>query len=605
VLRSTLIPRPCFDSVVKLLIVASPREADLIRRSALEESWEALAIEAGDSLRSWLAASRPDLIVASTRAFRGDVRTTLSHIRNLPGGAVPVLVVCEAGREQELLDTSDERVLQRPVSVRTIIRNAQLLYAKSADSKKRIGARSVPTPSAQSGVSQVPTLRPLRPTPMPANTLAGAPAGNRTLDNVWLRDIAASIDGVLDADMAKTLGVETSGEAPSDAGFEVPFPRDGELTREVPGSFVRSVLAAPQPENLVKAFPTRGRLRTFGLAALMGQAFQNSLTGRLTIHQASQEKSLFFEAGRPVLAVSNVVADRMIQMLVNERTLTPHDAQQAVNESVRSGRRMGAVLVDLGLLKSSELLPAVRRHYEAIARSLFGLENADFSFVSGVNAEPRRVRLLQHPVQLVMGGLMLGASPEQVRGQLGPGDQVLRLESREGAPDILLEIGSFDPELTHLAAYFDGVRTLNDVIRISGQPAHKVRVVALTLKAFGLMGRNNWEVEGNTATSRESGSDDEIDRQRIRRWMTFVRQGSYFDVLGVSSDASAEAVDRAYRRLVQEVTTTAAHANRQPSEIQEDLEAIEAVVQEAGAVLRDPLLASAYRASLAPEPQPE
>jgi len=36
-----------------------------------------------------------------------------------------------------------------------------------------------------------------------------------------------------------------------------------------------------------------------------------------------------------------------------------------------TGRKVGAVLVDMGLLRSDELLPAVRRHYESIILTLF------------------------------------------------------------------------------------------------------------------------------------------------------------------------------------------------------------------------------------------
>jgi hypothetical protein len=66
---------------------------------------------------------------------------------------------------------------------------------------------------------------------------------------------------------------------------------------------------------------------------------------------------------------------------------------------------MGAVLVDLGFIKSGELLPAVRQHYEEIIFSLFTWNEGTFRFESGATADPRRVRLLRHPAALVMEGV--------------------------------------------------------------------------------------------------------------------------------------------------------------------------------------------------------
>ena len=66
--------RACFDvCVVKFLIIAGPYEADLVRRAALASDCEALAIEAGDSLSGWVAASRPDAIVVTSRAVKAKV----------------------------------------------------------------------------------------------------------------------------------------------------------------------------------------------------------------------------------------------------------------------------------------------------------------------------------------------------------------------------------------------------------------------------------------------------------------------------------------------------------------------------------------------------
>ena len=96
---------------------------------------------------------------------------------------------------------------------------------------------------------------------------------------------------------------------------------------------------------------------------------------------------------------------------------------------------MGAVLVDLGFIKSGELLAVVRQHYEEIIFSLFSWDSGHFRVEPGATADPRRVRLLQHPAVLVLEGIGRGYDDDRLRKAVGARDLVLRLEPRAGAPD--------------------------------------------------------------------------------------------------------------------------------------------------------------------------
>jgi hypothetical protein len=85
-----------------------------------------------------------------------------------------------------------------------------------------------------------------------------------------------------------------------------------------------------------------------GLPVLMGRIFSDGTTGRLRIWYESVEKSVYFEAGLPVMAASNDVADRMLAMLVRERAVSAHQREEVEKVVDASGRKVGGVLVDLG-----------------------------------------------------------------------------------------------------------------------------------------------------------------------------------------------------------------------------------------------------------------
>src|SRR6185436_14284675 len=102
---------------------------------------------------------------------------------------------------------------------------------------------------------------------------------------------------------------------------------------------------------------------------LLGRIFNAGTTGRLVVTSGPVERTIYFEAGRPVYAASNNPDDRMIGMLVRQGRITPAQHQTALQAAKQSGRKMGALLVDLGALEVSELLPAIRQHYEELVFS--------------------------------------------------------------------------------------------------------------------------------------------------------------------------------------------------------------------------------------------
>ena len=95
-----------------------------------------------------------------------------------------------------------------------------------------------------------------------------------------------------------------------------------------------------------------GSLVEIGLPVLMGRIFSDGTTGRLRICYESVEKSVYFEAGLPVMAASNDVADRMLAMLVRERAVSATQREEVEKVVDASGRKVGGVLVDLCVLRS-------------------------------------------------------------------------------------------------------------------------------------------------------------------------------------------------------------------------------------------------------------
>ena len=161
----------------------------------------------------------------------------------------------------------------------------------------------------------------------------------------------------------------------------------GRLAESIDGILDAEMSSALQ--NLIGSGPVSGGdLSDRDMPLLLGRAFADGMTGRLRIRKDVAEKAIYFEAGLPVMASSEDAADRMLAMLVREETIDRRQYEEAVRVVDATGRKVGAVLVDLGFLRSDELLPAVRRHYESIILSLFSWTAGRWQVDPGVTAWP-------------------------------------------------------------------------------------------------------------------------------------------------------------------------------------------------------------------------
>jgi hypothetical protein len=375
----------------------------------------------------------------------------------------------------------------------------------------------------------------------------------------------------------------------------------GRLAESIDGILDAEMSSALQ--NLAGSGPASGgELADKDMPLLLGRAFVEGMTGRLRVRNDAGEKAVYFEAGLPVMASSEDTSDRMLAMLVREGTIEPRQYEETVRVVDATGRKVGAVLVDMGFLRSDELLPAVRRHYESIILSLFPWTSGHWQIDPGVTAGPDRTRLLRHPALLVREGLEHGYPVERMAMRLGASRNVFVLDSSTSAADVTAQVVSERAEM-RVPMLFDGVHSLEDVARASELPEIAVLRIALTLYCFGALRPVEADAMGR-AGGRPGVRDLEIERERVQARYALANESDYFTVLGVDRFADSNEVRRAHARLCKEI----APENLGPElwhELREQVETIREVLDEGLRVLCTPTLRSAYEFNLAHGPDAE
>jgi hypothetical protein len=379
---------------------------------------------------------------------------------------------------------------------------------------------------------------------------------------------------------------------------------------------------APPPVASAPVVEDEGSLAEIDLAQLLARLHAGGFSGKLRLHHGDGEKSLYLEAGVPVFAVSSFGHDRLGDLLYREGKLTREQLQRTRELAVEPGRRTAAVLVELGLLKSAELYPALRRNVEEIFYSVFSWEDGRYQLSGEPGHAEDRVRPSAHVWALVLEGVRRKYSLERLVELVGSPETVLAPTT---ALDRAFEHAGLTDTERAVAELFDGERSIADVLlSISGLPDVKLAEPDLYALAWGLLsvGALRSAHAGDAVPLREAstvvtgppaGTDGErrvatraheeqpadraIDRERLLAKRTQIADCDYFSALGVDRQASTHEIERAYERLRLDFDAER-FGPQVRAELQDALDEIHEVLDEAHRVLRDEPMRRAYREHL-------
>jgi DNA-binding response OmpR family regulator len=366
-----------------------------------------------------------------------------------------------------------------------------------------------------------------------------------------------------------------------------------------------------------------GDLATTDVATLLGTLHAAGFSGAVTLLRGDGDKTLYFDAGMPVAARSSFAHDRLPDLLLREGVITKEQHASARDLSP-GGRGVAHKLVELGLIKSNELFATMRRHAEEILFSCFGWERGRYRLAHLEPPAEERVRLGAHPWALFVEGVRRKYSLERLVELVGPPETVL-------APTTLLsralDDGAFTAAERARAELIDGERSLAELsLAAAGAPLGEAALYALAWSLLAIGALRTAEPGGTEpglgvrtvptlVTSpygdsadrrlrprahdrpRDRDADRAIDKERVLAKRAQVQDGDYFAVLGLSRDASAHEVARAFERLKREFSPDR-FADPLRQELSDALGEIGEVLDEAHRVLADDAVRTSYRAHL-------
>jgi hypothetical protein len=224
-----------------------------------------------------------------------------------------------------------------------------------------------------------------------------------------------------------------------------------------------------------------GDLKNTSVPRLLNAYYEARHSGELKLKQGSVLKVVYFEAGRPVYAVSNLAHERFGRFCVRRGVLPEAKLQEVATLAREQTLRTREAMMRLGLLDARKYPQLIEEQVKEILWSTFSWTEGAYGFSPTRPSRAGLVKLSVFPGDLILEGVLRSEPLETLRQHM---PRSRRLFPAAAPSYGLHELKLKGPQAL-LLAYTDGSKTVADLLTITELPE---RGVLATLRGLELIG---------------------------------------------------------------------------------------------------------------------
>jgi hypothetical protein len=216
-----------------------------------------------------------------------------------------------------------------------------------------------------------------------------------------------------------------------------------------------------------------GNLRTVSLPDILQLISTSGKTGMLSVFRSKgsvsgevQKRELYFLKGNIIYATSFGIEDELLgNLILRKRRISKADLDKAIGlQKLLSNRRLGTVLLEMGLLKRDELGECLKYQIEEIIYNLFGWTSGEFIFFEGRLPPTDQITTQINTMNMVMEGTKRIDDWHQIQKFMPADDVVLKVVAD---PKIKSSTVSFSLDDLQTLLLINGERTIPEIIELS------------------------------------------------------------------------------------------------------------------------------------------
>ncbi len=348
-------------------------------------------------------------------------------------------------------------------------------------------------------------------------------------------------------------------------------------------------------------------------------------TGTVVFARETAVKKVYFQNGDVIFASSNLDGDRLGDYLLRSNKLTRAQFDASLELAKKTGKKLGAILVELGFISPKDLVAGVKEQAKEIILSLFTWRDGRYIFDDSPLPASDII-----PLQMSIGNLIIegirGQDWQVVRKSLPP----LKTKLLPAAdPSFLFQGADLEQDQQSVLSLIDGNRSIEELCSLSGLGDFNTLKAVYALLALKMAdkGAVKTEQEMKSARSaaqeavaagqrktagsvpREQEPDAEraaapvVTRQMIQEAVAAIKNQDHYQVLGVARSATPQELKKAYFRLAK-VYHPDRHFEAEMSDMKETLETLFTGIHNAYQSLNDPEQRRNYDRVSAEKPAP-
>jgi hypothetical protein len=229
-----------------------------------------------------------------------------------------------------------------------------------------------------------------------------------------------------------------------------------------------------------------GILSTTTFPGLIYSILGQKETGVLTLTSETTEKSVYIRDGRPVFATSNDRDDRLGQIFFRNGQVSLENLLLALERSIPARKRLGTILVEMGLIEPHALVEGVLTQARNIIRSLFLWTRGRYRYLAGPLPSEEVITLKLSAADIVLEGIRRIDSWDRIWEAVGGLDAMYRTADgmAESAGDLQLSLEEWS-----LLSHLDRPLTLREICRSSTTKDFEICRLLWALLTLGVVRR--------------------------------------------------------------------------------------------------------------------